>query len=583
MNAAIVLLALAVGCEPPLAPTDADGDGAPFTRDCDDGDARIHPGAAETCDGRDEDCDGLVDEGISVSAWYRDADGDGWGDPDSREYACSAPEGFVAAGGDCDDGDADVAPDAEDGDCDGVDQDCDGWDGRCRTLDPALAFWGAGPGDVASMSLAGVGDFDRDGFDDFLVGSPTYRHTTPGAGAAMLVRGGPAPAGGDLEARGLKLAGEAPRDVAGWASAGAGDVDGDGFADLLVGAPDAAGQDPGTGRVYLVRGTHAARAMDLADADALFLGSKADGGLGWSVAGGGDVDGDGRDDLLLGALRGPGFDLTAPAAWLLPGARALEGGTLDALGLRLAAVNPNLHSCTVVAMADDIDGDGFDDLLVGGPGPYSPAGQGPGRVFLLLGQAALADRALVDADACFRGTRSEWAGNAVAGVGDVDGDGHGDLLVGAYGHDEAAPAVGAAYLVLGASAPTDRDLVDADAIFLGVEAYACAGSAVAGPGDVNDDGFADLLIGAPGTNLTRGDFGHAALFLGAPIPAGGSLADADLLLGTGLADDGAGQTLAAAGDVDGDGVPDLLVGAPGADLNGADSGAAYLILGNTLW
>jgi large repetitive protein len=97
--------------------------------DCDDGDAAIHPGATETCDGDDNDCDGLTDDDdpglVGGSTWYADADGDGYGDPSRSRSACSAPSGYVADSSDCDDGDAGIHPGATEV-CDGDDNDCDG-------------------------------------------------------------------------------------------------------------------------------------------------------------------------------------------------------------------------------------------------------------------------------------------------------------------------------------------------------------------------------------------------------------------------------------------------------------------------
>jgi hypothetical protein len=123
---------------------DADGDGYGSARaatrscdqpsgyvanddDCDDVDAQVYPGAAEYCDGEDDDCDGTVDEDSAVDAgtWYLDADGDGYGVPTTSDVACTAPSGYVASSSDCDDGDASVNPGAAEA-CDGVDQDCDG-------------------------------------------------------------------------------------------------------------------------------------------------------------------------------------------------------------------------------------------------------------------------------------------------------------------------------------------------------------------------------------------------------------------------------------------------------------------------
>ncbi len=93
--------------------------------DCDDTVTSVHPGAAETCDGVDEDCDGTIDDGVAYYTYYLDADGDGYGDSRVSSYDCSAPSGYVTASGDCDDGDSSINPGAAET-CDGVDEDCDG-------------------------------------------------------------------------------------------------------------------------------------------------------------------------------------------------------------------------------------------------------------------------------------------------------------------------------------------------------------------------------------------------------------------------------------------------------------------------
>jgi len=107
-----------------LSPIDADGDGYDAETDCDDADPTVHPDAAESCNGRDDDCDGEFDEGVT-GTWYADADADGWGDAAASAAACTQPSGYVDDATDCDDADASVHPGAEEI-CDGVDQDCDG-------------------------------------------------------------------------------------------------------------------------------------------------------------------------------------------------------------------------------------------------------------------------------------------------------------------------------------------------------------------------------------------------------------------------------------------------------------------------
>jgi hypothetical protein len=123
----LALLAL-IGTSPAFAAGgDADGDGFELSDDCDDADASVFPGAAEVCNGVDDDCNGQVDEGSATDAstWYRDSDEDGHGDSNFPAVACSAPAGYVSDGDDCDDGSAAAYPGAEET-CDGFDNDCDG-------------------------------------------------------------------------------------------------------------------------------------------------------------------------------------------------------------------------------------------------------------------------------------------------------------------------------------------------------------------------------------------------------------------------------------------------------------------------
>jgi len=119
--------------------------------DCDDSDAAQYPGADETCNGEDDDCDGTTDEddAVDASTWYRDADGDGWGDDDDTTAACSEPSGYTVDGGDCDDSDAAISYDATEL-CDGVDNDCDG------TIDE----------NDAGDALTWYADDDGDGYGD---------------------------------------------------------------------------------------------------------------------------------------------------------------------------------------------------------------------------------------------------------------------------------------------------------------------------------------------------------------------------------------------------------------------------------
>ena len=157
---------------------DADGDGFFSDEDCDDTEPQVNPEADEYCDGIDNDCDGATDESdaLNAVAWYRDTDGDGFGDPTATSTACQGPPGYVADATDCDDENGEVHPDADEICNDGLDNDCDGDESSCYlrgevVLENAAAIILAEAGGVRlATSLSGAGDVDGDGLADVFVG-----------------------------------------------------------------------------------------------------------------------------------------------------------------------------------------------------------------------------------------------------------------------------------------------------------------------------------------------------------------------------------------------------------------------------
>ncbi len=160
---ALIVVLLLGACRTPgdsseptdTGPTDADGDGTYAWQDCDDQDAEVFPGADETCNERDDDCDGDVDEGVGLELWADD-DGDGWGDVDTSVTDCEETTGWATQPGDCDDADPDVHPDAEEA-CDEVDNDCDGVVDGGDAVDATSWYQdadGDGWGDEGIMELA---------------------------------------------------------------------------------------------------------------------------------------------------------------------------------------------------------------------------------------------------------------------------------------------------------------------------------------------------------------------------------------------------------------------------------------------
>jgi hypothetical protein len=271
--------------------SDTDGDGhlSPEAGgdDCDDADADTAPGAPEVWyDGVDQACDGGNDF---------DQDGDGHDEAS-------------LGGDDCDDLDPDVYPGAPESWYDGVDADCD----SARDFPLASAnveYTGESATNFTGSSVAGAGDMNGDGYDDLLVGSYN-QEGGESSGAAYIVLGSGSPASASLSTAAAKLVGQA-RDMA-YFVAGVGDVNADGYGDVMVGAPlNRDGGYEASGAAYLILGSSAPASRSLAFADAEFLGEGISDNAGSSVAGAGDVDGDGYADMLVGSYRGVSYAGTA--------------------------------------------------------------------------------------------------------------------------------------------------------------------------------------------------------------------------------------------------------------------------------
>jgi hypothetical protein len=430
---------------------------------------------------------------------------------------------------------------------------------------------GENRGDLAGETASVVGDVNGDGNDDLFLGSFTNSEGGEDAGAAYLVLG-PVTGRLDLSLADAKLLGEEPGDFAGH-TAGAGDVDGDGNDDLLVGS---GGHGP-TGAAYVVLGP-VSGTLDLSVADAKLVGKTFhddDYVVGGSVSGAGDTDGDGHDDVLVGGVGDP-----YGVAYLVQGpiTGTFNLGRADAeLMLEVSYTD---HA--VVSGAGDVDGDGLDDLLIGAPNDlevdayagaaYLVNGPVSGSVDLPSGATKLIE---TEDDAWY-----QVLGWSVSGAGDVDGDGNDDILIGVPGDDEDGAQAGAVYVVLGPGPGEGTyDLTRVgDAKLIGPTYYSGVGVSVAGAGDVDLDGLDDIFVGAtPGIPNWPG----GAYRVLSPVAGTVGLSRADIWFTSEPRLNNAGYS-GGAGDVDGDGRPDLLISAPWDDQGGEDAGAAYLIYGGGL-
>jgi len=396
---------------------------------------------------------------------------------------------------------------------------------------------------------------------------------------------------------GFKITGPA-EDQTGFSVASAGDVNGDGLLDLIIGAPLADVDGPLSGASYVVFGQAAGfgAGIDVATLDGsngfIIRGGLVHGYIGHSVHSAGDINGDGFGDVIVGAYGSDPNGERAGASYVVFGkasgfASEFDVSDLDGSnGFRISSGVSNDQVGGSVSSAGDVNGDGLADIIVGAPHWTN----GPSAAYVVFGKttAFAADLALSSLDGAngFKisgASNYDMAGFSVASAGDVNGDGFADVVIGAP--FTAGP--GTAYVVFGTAAGFAADIplsgLDGSNGFriTGTELLDRAGFSVSSAGDINGDGIADLIFSAP-----RGQGGDGASYV-VFGKIGGFGANLDLSTLDGhngftigsTASGGAGYSVAAAGDVNGDGFDDIIVGAPNAGANNSFAGASYVVFG----
>jgi len=460
-------------------------------------------------------------------------------------------------------------------------------------------------------AVADAGDVNGDGYDDVIIGAASGDEAFVVFGSADGI-----PSGINLDeldgTNGFRLDGAAKF---GSSVHSAGDVNNDGIDDLIIGAPKA---DPegrsDAGTSYVVFGdadgfdaTVDVTALDGTDGFAI-NGANAGDNAGFRVDSAGDVNGDGIDDMMIGAYGADNHGDRSGSTYIVYGDADGTDPTFDlndidgSNGFRLDGVKELDRAGVALSKAGDINGDGYADVIIGASSAAQGGDANVGESYVVFGGEpgadAVIDLADLDGTNGFRMTgldAQDWFGRSVSGGGDINGDGFDDFIIGAPGGDPAGkPNGGEAYVVFGKAngfdAALDVSQLDGtngfriDAPATGDE----AGFRVDFAGDVNGDGFADLLVGAPKANKPGvGDAGATMVVLGKAdgFDAAMTLQGPDGIntfrINGESGNDQAGSSVSAAGDVNGDGYDDFIIGAPKADVDGqADAGKSYVVYGH---
>lgn len=339
--------------------------------------------------------------------------------------------------------------------------------------------------------------------------------------------------------------GENDGDYYGWSVSSLGDINGDGYDDVIVGAPR---NDNYKGKVYIYFG---GEVMD----DSADITIKGDGGsFGNAVASAGDVNGDGLQDFIVAAY---GYSSNIGKVHIFFG-----GSPLDTIP-DVIMFGENEWDCfgSVVTCAGDVNGDGFDDVIV-----TTVNYKRKGKVYIFHGGNSMDSIP----DWTVEGSTDDYLGYSASDAGDVNGDGFDDIVVGSIGDSPAGDMAGYAHIYFGG---VDMDTIH-DVVMYGEEARDHFGCSVSGAGDVNKDGCSDVVIGAYAHDIPGPEnSGRAYIYFGSDSMDSSPdiIMDAD-----GYWDAALGKSVSVAGDINKDGYSDVIVGAPSTY---GYNGIAYMYLG----
>lgn len=399
-----------------------------------------------------------------------------------------------------------------------------------------FAIYGGIPHGNSGYSVSSAGDFNDDGYDDIIIGAPNYDISYVIYGSS--INPGAINLANALGAQGFSVSSSSHGDGSGISVSSAGDVNGDGFGDIIIGAYGASPNSRSrAGTSYVIYG---------------------------SSSNPGTIN-------LANALGTKGF--------------LVNGGALED------------YSGRCVSSAGDVNGDGYDDIIIGAHQADPSSRTDAGISYVIYGSSTnpgtidLINALGTKGFSVYGGAANDYSGYSVSAAGDVNGDGFSDIIIGAYGADPGSRSgAGISYVIYGtASNPGTIDLANA----LGTKGFSiygrnsCSGYSVSSAGDINSDGYSDIIIGAPfEAPNSRTSAGISYVIYGSSINPGtidliNTLGTKGFTVNGGANDDYSGSSVSSAGDVNGDGYDDIIIGAYRATPSSRTfAGISYVIYDN---
>ncbi|WP_439585578.1 FG-GAP-like repeat-containing protein [Dyadobacter bucti] len=411
----------------------------------------------------------------------------------------------------------------------------------------------------SGISVACAGDVNGDGNSDILVGVWQFDQGEANEGAVMVHQGS---AAGIIKTPVSTMEGNQANAAMGWSVKSAGDINGDGYSDIIAGANmfDNGQVDEGAAFVWC------GGAEGVWNSPVITLGKGEDGDFGFSVATAGDVNSDGYDDVIAGA---PYYN------W--KGAAFIYYGSKTGIDINQVTEIQNIpftyHFGASVSSAGDVNGDGYSDVIIGDP-YYERDQLAEGAAFIFYGSDLGAN---ILPAVILEGNQNEsMMGVAVAGAGDVNDDGYSDVIIGAENASKQFQYEGIAYVYHGSAVGIS---VIPSKVLESNQGLSLFGCSVASAGDVNGDGFGDVIVGAKDFDIGnngQSNQGAAFVYYGA---ASGLSSVIFTRVDCNQNDAHFGASVATSGDINGDGFGDLIIGAPWFDSGEQNEGCAFLYLG----